>query len=398
MEINRLEENKIYKFLIILLVLIFIINPVGLFIISKNVLIVFFALIVAFLCSIVVYHKSLTHWSSLTIIAVIALFGLGLNAELIFRNIYSHLIIENLYARQSNYYFNKPNITSVIDDEEFQSLYMTNHFGYRIPHRNFIVKEPDWLFVGDSYTQGAQVNFPDLYTTKLSELNKNKNLLNIGISGFGLLEELEIIKDHIKHHKPEILFLQLCVLNDFNVIETRKYRIDEWIIEKSELYRYLYFRYFSEEEGLKLNNRWVLPFYKNKRDNINYNILDNRKSVIKNRIERDVSKYLNKIYYTLKKHRIKLVLILIPTKEQVYKIDLHEVISKYKIDIKNIDLDYSSDLVKYISKNKFDVIDPLPLFRKNPNKLYFKRDEHLNSHGHLELAKMINDYLKQKKH
>jgi hypothetical protein len=391
MEIEITERVKIYKFLTLLLSVTFIISPFSIFILTKSILVLVVTLLVCFLISILIFNHGLKKWKSKVLLFFLILIGLIINAEIIFRVLFPELIIENLYERQDNFYFNKPNLSKVIDDDEFQTLYITNEFGYRVPNRNYIIKEPDWLFVGDSYTQGAQVNFNELYSSIIADSNRNKNVLNIGVSGFSLFEEYEIIKKHVSNSKPETVFLQLCVLNDFNIIEQKQFGINEWLVEVSDLYRFLYYNN-ENEETYKLNGRWVLPFYKNDSENKDFNVLDSRKSDLKKRILDDVSFYLKKIHSLLKSKNIQLVVILIPTKEQVYSKYLKEVVKNYQLDTNNIDLDFPGKFLNDLSENKFEFINPLDDFRKAKGNLYFDTDEHLNVQGHKVLADIINNY------
>ena len=78
------------------------------------------------------------------------------------------------------------------NDKEYSVQYVTNQQGFRIHEEMnpyFEVEKCDWLFIGDSYTQGAQVNYSELYSSLLFRENPDKIIVNAGISGFGLPEE-----------------------------------------------------------------------------------------------------------------------------------------------------------------------------------------------------------------
>lgn len=90
------------------------------------------------------------------------------HAELVFRIIYVDRDIPNLYEIRDGYYFNKPFLNQVFDTNEYSALYRTNGHGYRIDNetnQDESVEKCDWLFIGDSFTQGAQVDYSQLFSS-----------------------------------------------------------------------------------------------------------------------------------------------------------------------------------------------------------------------------------------
>ena len=85
-----------------------------------------------------------------------------------------------------------------------------------------------------------------------------------------------------------------------------------------------------------------------------------------------------------------LIVILVPTKEQLYKKYYHEVVKEFKIDTNFIDLDKPEKILKAMTDSlAIKFIDPLIEFRSDSNMLYFDKDAHLNLQGHRKLAKII---------
>lgn len=126
-----------------------------------------------------------------------AILSICLHCELLFREFFSAKNIPNLYELHGKYYFNKPFLDCMFRTNEYASSYKTNCQGYRmddLSNANDTVKACDWLFIGDSFTQGAQVYYRDLYTTLLYESFPNKVIVNAGISGAGLYDELNYLK------------------------------------------------------------------------------------------------------------------------------------------------------------------------------------------------------------
>jgi hypothetical protein len=314
-----------------------------------------------------------------------------MNSELIFRNNFKLYNINNMYETKNDYYFNKPNLNLVLDDNEYQTIYRTNDQGYRIGHTYRSENHPEWLFIGDSYTQGAQVNFNELFTSRLKEYYPQTKMLNAGISGFGLPEESGYLEAEGLEFKPKKIFLELCVLNDFEHIEPRKITLVDYLMSKSELFRFLFYRIKFEKVDEQPLGRWTDPFFSEEEDNINYNVLYTQSSPIKEKSIQNVLKYIDKIARASKKVNADLVVVLIPTKEQVYSKYYNEVVDKFKINEKLIDVNGAAKIIqKAAATNKFLFIDPLESFRTDTTMLYFEKDEHLNSNGHKKLAEIIS--------
>jgi hypothetical protein len=330
-----------------------------------------------------------------TIVLGIAIpISIVLNSELILRFKFNHLVPENIYTFKNGYYFNKPNLINPIVDDEYQTLYITDELGLRIPYPGYKHVNPNWVFFGDSYTQGAQVSYQQLYTTRLQEEFPNVKILNLGVSGFSLIEHKNIIMDYIKTHHPQRIFLQLCVLNDFLPLEKNENPHSNWLTESSMIYRLFQYNKHDLDSSSILNDRWVLPFSRLNEINLKYNILDKRNSKEKSSILRDFKKKIMSISKILKRKGIDFTVILIPTKEQVSKLYFIDVIKNFKIDPVNIDLNHTSKFVNTLVNKDVSVIDVLNDFRNSKELLYFQRDEHLNENGHKVLSKVIYTHLK----
>lgn len=315
--------------------------------------------------------------------------SLFLTAEIIVRVKLKKFVPENIYSHRNGYYFNKPNLMQPIVDDEFQSLYITDNQGVRVPYPGFKKRKADWVFFGDSYTQGAQVNYSELYTSRLQEFLPNNSILNLGISGFSLQEHYNIIMDYIKTNKPQKVFLQLCVLNDFLSAQENEYSANEWLVENSDLYRLIWFANNEDDESSKIRGRWILPFSKSLKYNKTYNLLDKNKSKEKREILAYTYQKLSSLSKELKKREIEFIVILIPTKEQVYSAYFNNLINNSKIKKDDINLEFISSYLFKISSTRFKLIDVLKHFRKKKEMLYFERDEHLNKFGHDYLARII---------
>ena len=327
-----------------------------------------------------------------------ALSSIAFHSELLFREFLSDKDIPNLYELHGNYYFNKSFLDKDFRTNEYLSSYKTNCQGYRIDELSNAydsIKTCDWLFIGDSFTQGAQVNYNDLYTTQLFRNFPNKIIVNAGISGAGLYDELNYFKDKGKDLKPKVVFLQIGVFNDFFNIKERSATFQDYLMEKSDLYRYFAFNIVSTD-SLPLG-RWTEPFFPSKQENIDYNILFKEKSEVKIADMKAFRTCINAWKKEVESIGAKLVLFLIPSKEQVSPALLQEVMNRYNIIPTQLDMTAPNRLFEKVSKAlNLEHYDLTQDFCKSENFPFFNQDEHLSVSGHAivatELTKHLQNY------
>lgn len=269
-------------------------NPIVLLILFESYWI---AILLPLLIVVGSYYLSKLSCLRLTVWAfnIFAIIGLGLNAELVFRSLYQDKNVPNIYEVRGNYYFNKPLLNQKFEDEEFNSRYLTNLQGYRMDESsnpNDTIKSCDWLFVGDSFTQGAQVNYDEMFTSLIYHDFPDKTIVNAGMSGAGLYESMNYLKDEGKKLKPKRIFLQIGAFNDFYNIKERHAGWSEYLMEYSDLYRYLQYN-IMDNPALPLG-RWTEPFFDNPEENAKYNIFYKQSSEEKENDEKAFAEVLSK--------------------------------------------------------------------------------------------------------
>lgn len=323
---------------------------------------------------------------------IFAIIGIGLNAELIVRQLYGDKNVPNIYEVRGNYYFNKPNLNQRFDDEEFNSRYLTNCQGYRMDdssNPNGTIKECDWLFIGDSFTQGAQVNYDEMFSSLLYHDFPNKTIVNAGMSGAGLYESLNYLKDEGKELKPKRIFLQIGAFNDFYNIKERYAGWSEYLMEYSDLYRYLQYN-IIDNPTLPLG-RWTEPFFDNPEENAKYNIFYKQSSDEKELDKKAFAKVISEFKHEADKIGAELVVLLIPSKEQTSDEMLREVKSRFNIKDNELDMLAPNHLTQKICEEQsLQLIDLYDAFRGSPKFPFFMRDEHLNIEGHRLIASEIS--------
>ena len=339
--------------------------------------------------------------SLVTIYAInfVAVGGVWLHAEALVRARFHDFVMEDLYEQHGDYYFNRPNLKSRLHDKEYDVEYLTNRDGYRIgssqdPAR--IHGQVDWLFLGDSYTQGAQVSFEELYTTKLYREFPDRVVVNAGVSGWGLYESLAFLKARGVHLRPSVVFVQIANFNDFMKVSPRRAGLSDYLIQSSESLRLLLQDVkYQNPTNLPLG-RWVEPFYGTDDENRRFNVFYAESSGEKQRDLEQVGVVIRKLEAECRRIGAKLVLIEIPTKEQVSFTYLEEVVSGLNIDARLLDMERPNQLVRAIADSLgVALIDPLEQWRAASVFPFYHYDEHLNSEGHAMLARAVGLYVQQ---
>ena len=372
-------------------------NPIVLLILFKNYWI---AILVPLLIIVGGYYISKIKTFRITVwlFNIFAIIGIALNAELVFRCLYSDKNVPNIYAARGNYYFNKSNLNQKFDDEEFNSRYLTNCQGYRIDllsNPDDSLTNCDWLFVGDSFTQGAQVNYDEMFSSILYKDFPDKTIVNAGMSGAGLYESLNFLKDEGRKLLPKRIFLQIGAFNDFYNIKERHAGWSEFLTEHSDLYRYLQYQ-LLDNPTLPLG-RWTEPFFDNPEENSKFNIFYKQSSDQKESDRRAFEEVIAKFKNEADAMGAELVVMLIPSKEQISDQMLSEVTKKFDIKASELDMQAPNKLTKNVcDKLGIPLIDLYDSFRNTDKFPFFIRDEHLSIEGHKQIASELKRFFMNK--
>lgn len=319
---------------------------------------------------------------------IFAIIGISLNAELVFRSLYANKGVPNIYEARGKYYFNKPYLNQKFDDEEFNSHYLTNCQGYRIDrlsNASDSITQCDWLFLGDSFTQGAQVNYDEMFSSLLYQDFPDKVIVNAGMSGAGLYESLNYLRDEGVNLHPKRIILQIGAFNDFYNIREREAGWSEYLMEHSELFRYIQYN-LIDNPVLPLG-RWTEPFFDNNEENSKYNIFFKESSPEKESDKVAFANVLSQFKKETDKINAELVVILIPSKEQASDEMLTEVCNRFNIKSAELDMTMTNRLTSETCNSLgIRFIDLYDSFKHSERFPFFQRDEHLNSDGHKLIA------------
>ncbi len=259
-----------------------------------------------------------------------------------------------------------------------------------------IIRSVIGLFLGDSYTQGAQVNFEDLFTSILYRDFPDKIIINAGVSGFGLPEIYDYYKEEGKKLNPKVVFVQICNFNDFMNVEERQILLVDYIMHYSDLARFLLYNFRYQQPAELPLGRWTEPFYKTSKQNADYNIFYKETSDKKQNDLINFKQYLIQLNNEVKKNGAELVVFQIPTKEQVYFKYFDEVISGFHIDVHKLDMSFPNRFLKNLTESlDIKYIDLYEGYSKSEHQVFFDYDEHLSLEGHKVTAKILSNFIKQ---
>jgi hypothetical protein len=242
-------------------------------------------------------------------------------------------VIENLYTMEDGYYFNRPMLDQRFKSNEFAVGYRTNSQGFRIgagQEPTHEIAETDWLILGDSFTQGAQVELEDLYSTKLNLRFPDKVVVNAGISGMGIAHEYRYFVEKGRRLQPTLVILRLGSFNDLMNVGPWPISVTEHLLTRSALFRLLFnnIRY-GDPQDLPLR-RWVEPFRPTAQGNAESNVFYKGDSEEKTEDVTAFKLHLKKFSSEVALAGGKLLVLLLPTREQIDPNALSEVQAKIR--------------------------------------------------------------------
>jgi hypothetical protein len=329
-----------------------------------------------------------------------------------------------------------PNKSGMVVSEEYSVLVETNANGFRQSLDDKQVYKT--LVIGDSFTEGWGVEEKEIYTEIYNQNPKKNKLMNLGLHGSSPILFALQIKYYIDTFKPERVIIQLfdndlddndkievfTELNKDGTVQSPKSRLAATILgeglynffKERTLYRLTtkVFKFFQKQPspilyykvgrepsitvlshkdsigkfgglkslGSEINSKYgnQFGFYKDANDELWKNRL--RKNEI----------YLNQILQICKEKNVEISFLYIPAKEYFaqggitgniknHTSEAHKQANPHFLQIEKVCKDNA--LKCYFANEYF--------FDKDPERLYFPYDAHLNAEGHKIIAEMIGE-------
>lgn len=321
-----------------------------------------------------------------------------------------------------------PNVVTTINTGEGEKSYHSDDKGFRIsPLHNNKKSDVRILFIGDSFTEGLQVNdnetTPEIIASLIeTKYGKKVYACNAGVGDWDPNQYLIQAKQELQRNSYDIGLIFIYLGNDI-VSEVKTYfparksayhhfRIPASITKKEMINSILYpisdflkshsqcFMLFKNTYSTFLMRAGLtgfsIPpvFFKN---NVNSQAFEVTANICKN------------ISSEFLRYNIPVIFVLIPSVYQVDIITCKRTLNGLNIPYESINLEQpNANLKKLMNRLGLEIIDPLKEMRSidaTGNKLYGTVDYHLNRSGYRIMAELIapsiekklNSKLKEKK-
>tara|TARA_B100001059_G_scaffold231566_1_gene267608 strand:+ start:2102 stop:3079 length:978 start_codon:yes stop_codon:yes gene_type:complete len=314
----------------------------------------------------------------INILVVILIILTGEMLLRVFSNITVHGLDKGIINYENKPIFNLPNISN---KKAFGKKIYTDSNGFRIQKKNDQKKKDknNIYFVGGSVTFGKGVKQENTFTGILDKEIQDYNIVNAGVVGSNLENNIEVIRKKINKDNLKSIFINYS-LDDLANIDTIIKFEDKNANKKDTLY-----------EKLK-NNKFVIYLNKLIRTKstiyitLKGYIFDTEKVFYQQalnfyKVDNNL-KMLKKLIGTISKFEPnnKIVFIMIPYSHQV--------------NVENCSKDdlAEKEIVKTITNNNIKLIRFKEFFCKDENreKIFFKYDPaHLSKYGHKLVAKIL---------
>ena len=285
-------------------------------------------------------------------------------------------------------------ITVLCSEEKRWSIYKSDRFGFRNNDKIWSKQNIDYLFIGDSFTQGACVEDDNTTSENLMRKYKRKiNIINLGYGGTGPLYQYAILKEYYPEKKINKVLWFFFEGNDLYDLKIE--------LKSEELNKYLNKDNFQQNLKLKqaeIDKILQKNFENNIRPKLKKNILiqtikiSQLRSYFKNlikfksNISFDYNEYkeiLIKAKNFVKDKNSELILVYIP------------IYTRYYGDDHNLNLIYEK--IKKISKElNINLIDVVKEFDNlDSQDVYYaeKSNKHFNINGYKFLSEILYEKL-----
>lgn len=319
-----------------------------------------------------------------------------------------------------------PNHEGVFFRKEFMNKMQLNNFGSHDAKDYDEEKAEDScriILIGDSITEGAQVNVDKTFSHLLEKMlnghykiNTSDNALkkvyetyNLGVSGYGTAQEFLMLKEFALKYKPDIVILGVAVLNDIrnNVFALDKDKTKPYAIIKNDNIEFTQFvvakntflkglakksNFIKHVNAMLLNIKkgYKIKYGMAANDYFIYNI--NRTAEYEEGFE-ITKRLILEMDKIIKEKDIKLIIVFFHTKEVVDNELWNQIIKEYKIKKYEADLEMPfNEFEAFCNENNLICINTLREARKIepvPTDLHYPIDGHLNKKGHRFIAELL---------
>lgn len=328
-----------------------------------------------------------------------------------------HLFPKEFISKEGDFHTLASNVNSTHSLKEFDVSFKTNSYGLRdMEYPEKTKKDYRVLVLGDSFTMGWGVEQVEVFTEVLeNDFMKNKpydcniEVLNGGVYGYGTVEELMFLEKKGLKLKPDLVFLSFFIGNDiFENLDAYKKFFDtngerfpkrmsltismvRFIRAHSMVYNFLMARFRNMKFFRNFYNTQTILFDAGEpRDEIELYEKSRQDSI--NNYWNITKEIILKIKSICDDNHIKMVLLTIPSKAQVYKEQWADISGKLGIT-EDSDIELPDKILENICKENgiyyCRLLDMLQEAGKKDKDLYFKLDRHWKAPCH----EIVGNYL-----
>ncbi|HMV42032.1 MAG TPA: GDSL family lipase [Leptospiraceae bacterium] len=327
-----------------------------------------------------------------------------------------------------------PDKTGKVVSEEYAVLVETNQNGFR--QKIDSNHKYSTLLIGDSFTEGWGVEADEIYSEILNQSSKEEKFLNLGLHGSSPILFALQMKYYLETFKPKKVIVQLFDndLDDNDKIEifTELDKEGKVVSPKQRLGASIFgesiYNFFKERTLYRLTTKVVkffqkqpspILYYKVGREpkvktlsheesiqkfgklsplgkdiNVKYGnqfgfYKDAEEELWKSRLRKNEI-YLNQILDICKQNNVELSFLYIPAKEFFAKGGITGALKDFSSEAHSQKNPHYQQIQKVCKENQLKCYFTNEyFFDKDPEKLYFPYDAHLNKEGHRVLAEMI---------
>ena len=317
----------------------------------------------------------------------------------------------------------------------FESTFQTNSLGIRDKEYSF--EKPlgvtRLVAIGDSFTWGYGVNDHEVYTEVLESLLPKTEVINLGVTGYGVPQEFWYLKRLGVQFKPDIVLLAFFLNDIGNPYWKEKVRtgrdkkgnkiptdfqerkkpiapppqtnlfldVKNFLMNHSALYAFVLDRVNRFMPLVRLLVRLGIKEKLDGLESLDWELRPTLK-VYPDELEAKFNatkENILEVQQWLKEKKIRLVVALIPSVEAVDVGRFNRAIAYNVYEADDFDLTKPYRILEEFGKeHELEIVNPLEIFKvvhAKEKKLYFEGDPHFNKDGHELFAQQIGAYLKK---
>lgn len=285
---------------------------------------------------------------------------------------------------------------------------MSNNQGFIDDDFEFNEEDYNIFLIGDSFAACLESDYENCVHQKLEkdlkkEYGEKINIMNFGVSSYGSLAELAVLKKYKDEYKPKMIILYFFAQNDIvenrdyftkNYVESPAKKIVRKVTPKTLLFVmtngknildkiFIKSGNYRSKTGLEEQYAKNYEVYLEEYDNEWQELLE---------IELEI---LSEIYNISLEENITLLHVAVTSPEQVYEEDWQALLETYpSLKDKTYILSKPNDIVMDFAEEKgIPHLDLVPLFKENPKYLHLPVDGHWTDEGQLFAGEKIKEYI-----